>query len=42
MSYNKTFFFFWEGGGGMKNKNKIKDESKMSYFHVQGVRWQCP
>ena len=34
MSYNKTLFFW---GGGMKNKNEIKDENEASYFYVQGA-----
>ena len=32
MSYNKMLFF--GGGGGVKNKNEIKDENEASYFYV--------
>ena len=35
MSY-KTLYFV-EGGGVMKNENKIKDENEASYFYVQGA-----
>ena len=35
MNNNQMLFL---GGGGMKNKNKIKDKNKVSYFYVQGAQ----